>query len=152
MFKVGLILTIIYSIIYNIVIANQGDYYGTYTTYNNLCFKRNIFAWLPPISVLLIGLGILFFSNKSNFNTFMSWLFLIIATAVAGIINSIHASHTNVDTGYQMDMTDTERFQKEKNNEKFGKAAAIGGALYSAHNIKKNVKEFTNVDSWKEFK
>ena len=152
MFKTGLILTIIYSIIYNIVIANQGDYYGTYTTYDELCFKRNIFAWLPPISVLVIGLGILFFSSKIDFNTVVSLFFLLIASSIAGIINSIHASHTNVDTGYQMDMTDTERFEKEENNETYGKAAAIGGALYTAHNIAKGIKELADVDSWKKFK
>ena len=44
---------IIYTIVYNIVIACQGDYYGTYSTYDDICFKRNLFAWIPAIFSLL---------------------------------------------------------------------------------------------------
>ena len=73
-------------------------------------------------------------------------------SSIAGVINSIHASHTNVNTGYQMDMTNTDRFEKEETNELYGKASLIGGTIYTAHNIKKDIKEITDVDNWKEFK
>ena len=148
MFKTGVILTIIYSIIYNIVIANQGDYYGTYSTYDDICFKRNVFAWLPLISCVLWFLGCLFFSN--NFNNIAKSVFLIIITGFVSCINSIHSSHLNVDTGYQMNMTDTERFQKEEINEACGKVAMICNTIHCLHHTTKTIKDITDVDSWKK--
>ena len=149
MFKIGLILTIIYSIIYNIVIASQGDYYGTYSTYNDICFKRNIFAFLPVIICVLVFLGCLFFTD---FDKIAKSLILICITGFASCLNALHSSHKNINTGYQMDMTDTKRFDKEVKNELYGKASLIGNTLNSIHHTKKSIKELSDVDSWKEMK
>ena len=160
MFKFGLIILGVYFLCYNVIIEIQQDYYSTYTAkgnvqikeskYDSICFKRNIFAWLPPILAILIGICIFYF--KPIPKTLFSLLGLLFFSSIAGILNSLHASHVNVDIGQQTDMTDTKRFEKEKNNATYGKVGIIGGTLYSAHHIKKNVKELTNVDSWKELK
>lgn len=151
MFKTGMIILVIYTIIYNIVIAATGDdYYGTASTYNDICFKRNLFAWLPLIALTLISLGYLFFGEVLNF---VGGLFLFLFYSVACIINSLHASHHNIVTGVNMDIPpDNERFQKEVINEDYGKAALIGSTIYLTHEVKKNVKDFADVDNWKEFK
>ena len=160
MFKIGLIILIVYFLCYNVIIEIQQDYYSTYSTkgnvkineskYDGICFKRNIFAWLPPILVIFAGIWIFYF--KSNPDTLFSLLGLLFFSSIAGMINSLHASRINIDIGKQTDMTDTKRFKREENNITYGKASIIGGTLYSAHHIKKNIKEITDVDNWKEFK
>lgn len=151
MFKTGMIILIIYTIIYNIVIAATGDdYYGTASTYNDICFKRNLFAWLPLIALALIFLGSIY---VSNFDTIMNCLLLTVFAGFASIINSLHASHHNITTGINMDVSpDNERFKKEVNNEDYGKAAAIGSALYLSHKLKDGINDIADVDNWKEFK
>ena len=160
MFKIGLIIIIVYFLFYNIAIEIQQNYYDTYTVkgeaqineldYDSICFKRNIFAWLLPMLTIFAGIWIFYFNPSPN--TLLSLLGLLFFSSIAGIINSLHASRINVDIGKQMDMTDTKRFEKENNNVTYGKAAILGGTLYSAHHVKKNIKEITDVDNWKEFK
>ena len=160
MFKIGLIILIVYFLCYNVIIEIQQDHYSTYSTkgnvkineskYDGICFKRNIFAWLPPILVIFAGIWIFYF--KSDPDILFSLLGLLFFSSIAGMINSLHASRINIDIGKQTDMTDTKRFKKEEDNITYGKASIIGGTIYSAHHIKKNVKELTDVDSWKESK
>jgi len=153
MFKFGMVTMIIYTIIFNIVIASSSDmYYGTASTYNDVCFKRNLFAWLPLTSSFLIFLGVLFFGN--NFKNIVSSFAYLFFCAISSVINSIHTSHHNVIIGdYMDDVTlDNERYNKEKNNEIYGTAAVIGGLYSVGKHTKKAVKDITDVDSWKEFK
>ena len=122
MFKIGLIILIVYFLCYNVIIEIQQDYYSTYSTkgniqineskYDGICFKRNIFAWLPPILVILIGIWIFYF--KAIPDTLFSLLGLLFFSSIAGMINSLHASRINIDIGKQTDMTDTKRFKKEE--------------------------------------
>lgn len=151
MFTAMIWIIIIYTIVFNIYIsASSDEYYGTYTTYNDICFKRNVFAWLPLISTFLIFLGILFFAN--NFDNIAKMFFIMLFSGVLSVISSIHTSHHNISIGDFMDQTDTERYQKEVVNEVAGTASLIAGTYSVIKHTAKGIKEITDVDSWKKMK
>lgn len=148
MLKIGLIILGGYTIIFNCYIAMSS--YELKGDYDMFCAKRNFFAWLPTIASLLWWLITLMINVK--FENKVAAFFITFFSLPVGVINSIHTSHSNCEIGKQNEKTETERYRKEKNNETFGTAAAVGGTIYTAHHAKKKLKEFTNVDSWEEFK
>lgn len=150
MFKIGVAILIVYTVIYNIVIHSQGNYYGTQSTYEDICFKRNLFAWLPAIISFLLGLGFLFFCF--DIDNILSAFFLFLFSLFPCMISATHASHVNVNTGNQMKMNNTERYQKEVDNENYGKAGIILTTASIIHNTKKAVKDIADVDSWDKMK
>ena len=148
MFKVGMWILVIYTIVFNIVIAVSDDeYYGV--SYDDYCFKRNIFAWLPTtVSLLIFGGSFLF----GSFDTIVASFFIFFFSMPAGVISSIHCSKHNQRIGEFCGETDSERYQKEQNNERYGKISAVGGAYSIYKHDKKAVKDVTDVDNWKTFK
>ena len=148
MFKIGMWILVIYTIVFNIVIAVSDDeYYGV--SYNDYCFKRNVFAWLPLIvSVLILGGSFIF----GSFDTVVASFFLMFFSMPVCAASSIHCSKHNQRIGEFCGETDSERYQKEQNNERYGKIAATGSAYSIYKHGKKAVKDLTDVDNWKEFK
>lgn len=150
MIKAYAIILVAYTIVYNIVLTAQGDYYGTYSTYDNICFKRNLFAWLPVIASVVIFLWAILFSD--SFDITAKSLLLIFGAWVSSIICLIHSHSKNIDTGTSMHMQNTKRYHYEEKEETMGKVSTIASTAYIAHSIKEGVKDVTDVDNWKEMK
>ena len=148
LFKVGMIILGLYTIGYNCYIAMSS--YELNEDYDIFCAKRNFFAFLPLIMSLLFWFITLL--SKIKFDYKVHAFFTTFFSIPMVVVNSIHASHCNREIGEYNNKTDTERYKKEKNNETYGKAAAVGGTIYTVHHTKKKIKELTDVDSWKEFK
>lgn len=147
MFKLLFCVDVIYCIAFATMTKTDGCDVMTNNEYNSACKRWRLGAWMPLIicSIILLGF-VIAAANGANWElavwSFLCWWIDLLLTAIRSVCASRYL--TRIKINEPINEQTKKNFSKEKNNNKYGSAAIVGGVYMVGKHAKKAVKDIVD--------